>query len=213
MVKLLRQIDKSTKWLVSATVATVAVIWTDKEDVGVPYYILAAVITAVAGKGLKRVLAVSRPEGAPSRVTGDASEYGMPSSHAVSASFLAFAACIGVFKYTYPYAENGRGPTLQEVQSAFCFGPNRIAYLGLELAGCFVAALRVVVGHHTVPQAIVGYCFGTSMAVLAAYIDFEVYNGISSSLTRSEKDFLIIAFMMASVLFAVKYVRKWARSH
>ena len=98
-----------------------------------------SILTSLAGKLLKRLLAHARPAGARK------ADPGMPSSHAVSLGYLATYAASALFA---------------RVSSRHLLWPAALQATGLALT-----ALRVVLGYHTVPQVVVGYAFGGCSAV------------------------------------------------
>jgi dolichyldiphosphatase len=98
-----------------------------------------SILTSLAGKLLKRLLAHARPAGARK------ADPGMPSSHAVSLGYLATYAASALFASS---------------TSRHLLWPAALQALGLALT-----ALRVVLGYHTVPQVVVGYALGGCAAV------------------------------------------------
>lgn len=132
----LRLLNDATKFFVSL-IALAVLLWLHNAPAALALF--GSVVTSGAGKVLKRVLAHSRPDGAPK------ADHGMPSSHAVSLAYLSTYAAAALLKHVpSPWM-----PVLAGVVVA---------------AGLFLTSLRVVLGFHTLPQVIVGWVFGASCA-------------------------------------------------
>lgn len=77
-----RQLDASTKWLVTLA-QTAAVVW--RHDLASPFMVIGAVLAAYLTTLIKRVVNQRRPPGAPFM------DPGMPSSHALVSTFITIA--------------------------------------------------------------------------------------------------------------------------
>ena len=179
-------LDSSTKWVVTAIVAAVCMVYSRREQVVVPFYVLGALVTAFMGKGLKRILRVARPNASSKR------DYGMPSSHGTSAGYLVTSAGFGI---------------MTQVSSNWVL----VIYVAVHTVGLTVCALRYFAGHHTVPQLAVGYLFGFAMAHIVKYLDSDVLGGVDSASSQQQKDVILLLFVVNVVVFGVKYTRKWLR--
>eukprot|EP00930_Biecheleria_cincta_P058657 TRINITY_DN44463_c0_g1_i1.p1 TRINITY_DN44463_c0_g1~~TRINITY_DN44463_c0_g1_i1.p1 ORF type:complete len:247 (+),score=20.67 TRINITY_DN44463_c0_g1_i1:108-848(+) len=126
---LLRQIDGKTKWIVTfgQTGALIA-----RRDLVSPFMIIGAILAAFLTSAIKRVINQQRPEGALF------TDPGMPSSHALVATFLAVAWTLHL-------------------------GVNVLTCI-LLVAAMSISVLRVVCGHHTIAQILVGAALGCAMA-------------------------------------------------
>ncbi|CAK9052416.1 ABC transporter B family member 23 [Durusdinium trenchii] len=125
-----RRFDASSKWLVTAGATTAIVM---RRDVLSPYITLGGIAASFVTKRIKRVVKQQRPEGSPF------DDPGMPSSHALVATFMAVAWAL-------------------QLQS-------KLASISLLCASALVSVLRVVCGHHTWAQVVVGAVMGSAMAV------------------------------------------------
>lgn len=125
----IRKFDSSSKWLVTAG-ATAAVI--TRRDFLSPYITLGGIAASFLTKRIKLLVKQQRPEGSPF------DDPGMPSSHALVATFMAVGWAL-------------------EVQS-------RAMSAFLLCAAALVSVLRVVCGHHTWAQVIVGALMGIAMS-------------------------------------------------
>lgn len=188
--------DGCTRWIASAAVFTLAVKTASVENVRVPFYILGSILTAFLGKGLKRALAVKRPDGA--RQGG----HGMPSSHANCSSYLATAAGIGVWYYydrpVFPistfaaYSSTatttgsdtrsqgsswmpGGGSVHQVEMDCLSFLISHPIPLLLELACVWVCALRWYGDSHTIPQLAAGYALGKACLFFVLHLDVVIF--------------------------------------
>ncbi|KAJ3402208.1 hypothetical protein HDV05_008662, partial [Chytridiales sp. JEL 0842] len=96
---------------------------------------------------------------------GKPAEYGMPSSHSAATSFFATYASLALLN-TYPNI-----PTVSSVSSwpVILERPEVLAIpaaTALIASAILVAWSRVKIGYHTVAQVVVGYLFGTLVAVV-----------------------------------------------
>jgi len=127
---LLVLVNESTKFVVSAA-ALCVLLW--QRNAAVSVALFGSILASLLGKALKRLLAHARPAGARK------ADPGMPSSHAVSLSYLSCYAAV------------------------CCSGAAERA--ALQALGLSLTALRVVLGYHTVPQVAVGYALGAASAL------------------------------------------------
>ncbi|CAI7848896.1 unnamed protein product [Closterium sp. NIES-53] len=178
-------INDSTKWV--ATVATTVTVLATHNRAAA-WFVVGAVLNVANGKALKRILRHERPETA----RGKKADPGMPSSHALSLSYLSvYAAVAGLQRYGMtPYTVTG-------------------ASLLVSLAA-FLAILRVLLGLHTYAQIAVGWGMGTAMALL--------WSNAASSLPQLPflqqhaawvDGGVAVAGMVMFSLFVLVEVRKW----
>jgi hypothetical protein len=126
---LLSALNKSTKWLVAGwQLAALAL----RRDLVSPFVVIGMVVASFFCSALKSVIGHARP-------SGDASDPGMPSSHALVSAFASTAWAL----------ELGSG-----------------AALGLGAVALSVGALRVVCGDHTWDQVAVGLGAGFVCALV-----------------------------------------------
>lgn len=211
--------DRQCKWIVSTIVFGVCLgnTYVNARTVVVPYFILCALGTAMAGKGLKRLLKQPRPAGAVK------SDHGMPSSHAVSLGFLSTALCVSSFVQIYYYPNNFTS------SGAFFIV---LECLLAQASGVYFSLLRIRHGHHTLAQVCVGYAFGLSCCVVAALANYGGWSPqgavwspnlapkVASHhvggrvdderyVSEIQRVYINAVFVMSSVGFAVRYVRRW----
>lgn len=130
----LEYVNESTKFVVSALAFATLVAF---PNVQTCWCVLGSVVNSLNGKILKKVLNHERPEGA---VKADP---GMPSSHAVSLSFLSvYAAAALIIHGGGTAAAGGVVPPWAVFPGAG----------SLVAAGVFLTWLRVTLGYHTPPQ-------------------------------------------------------------
>lgn len=149
--------DRACKYIVVATTFTVTVTSTpwDGSSCFVPIATGMSVATAIAGKVLKKLINHSRPTGARK------ADPGMPSSHAVALSYLSTAAALGVLWH-----------------NRWVLSPNVAVTMMFAVGmGVYWTVLRVLLGHHTVPQVLVGFVFGMCSAVTVFAVNFVGFDG------------------------------------
>ena len=198
LVSCLSYINESTKFLVSgAALATLVA----RPEVAVVWCLIGSVVNSACGKVLKKLLNEKRPEGAAK------ADPGMPSSHALSLSYLSVYAAAalawrggrdgGAVLFFGP-ARGAPWPV-----SATLVAPGCVALIAL---GVFFTWLRVKLGYHTKPQVVVGYVLGaaTAMAWFAVGEKFVV-----PAATRDAKVVFVLygACLVTSALFAKVAVR------
>ena len=140
----LAYVNESTKFIVSG--ACLAVLLTHP-NVPVCWCLSGSVFNSLNSKLLKRLINESRPEGATKL------DPGMPSSHAVSLSYLStYAACALLL----------RGGGYPDVPGAWPVPPSfvRPGACALVALGVFLTWLRVRLGYHNNAQVCVGYGIG-----------------------------------------------------
>ena len=122
--------NAATKWVVTfaQTGAVVA-----RRDLVAPYIVVGSIGAAFAAKAAKKVINQQRPDGAPF------TDPGMPSSHALVATFAAVAWALTAPCAWTPWAS------------------------ALLAGAATVSVLRVVTGYHTWPQVLVGAGLGTEI--------------------------------------------------
>ena len=175
-------VDKCTKWAVTGLTFAVGCHLTSEDNVLPPYFLLWALCNAVAGKVIKRVLDHRRP------ATSRKKTPGMPSSHANSLACLGSMAGLALWTYagvTSPLA---------------CALPVLIA------AG--LTALRVVEGHHTVPQVLAGWAMGSVSAVLSFQAEARVVH-VNERPREARLGLVTVALVLAAIAGA-KAVRTWS---
>ena len=142
-------VNESTKFLVSGT--ALAVLLTHP-SVHVVWCMIGSVVNSLGGKALKKALNHERPDGAAK------ADPGMPSSHAVSLSYMSVYAAAALLP---------RAAAFPQIQGAWpvpewSAEPLAAALIAL---GLFFTWLRVALGYHTVPQVVVGYVLGAGVAL------------------------------------------------
>eukprot|EP00759_Apiculatamorpha_spiralis_P054082 PhF_6_TR6815/c0_g1_i1/m.9806 len=182
-MSILAFIDRSSKWVVSISVALTAIIATT--TLPPPYEITPAVYIALSlwnatfSKILKRIINSARPPG--SRKV----DPGMPSSHAMSLGYLTAGAVSGALWLQLPY----------------------VVCVGVTSVGMLFAGLRVYMGHHTIPQVIVGYVVGWCHFLCLRYVDVQ-YVRVTEWSQRS-KEVALSGCVVVCVLYAVTFSVKW----
>ncbi|CAI5483205.1 unnamed protein product [Closterium sp. Yama58-4] len=185
LLHVLSVINDSTKWV--ATVATaVTVIATHNRAAA--WFVVGAVLNVANGKALKRILRHERPETA----RGKKADPGMPSSHALSLSYLSVYGAVAALQRfgMTPYTITG-------------------ASLLVSLAA-FLAILRVVLGLHTPAQIAVGWVMGTAVALLWSHAASSLPQLPFLQQHAAWVDAgVVVAGMVMFSLFVLVEVRKW----
>jgi dolichyldiphosphatase len=121
----LRLIDRGTKYVVSFAVL-IAVLRTGLSPRAC-YDVIGSILSSILNKALKRVLNVTRPDGAAK------TDPGMPSSHANSLGFLATTAAIHSGNRTLAFVVSGLGAFLAylRVHSGYHTFPQVLVGFGL----------------------------------------------------------------------------------
>lgn len=176
---LLLKANAATKWLVTAaqTGAVVA-----RRDLTAPYIVVGSIGAAFATKALKVAINQQRPAGAPF------TDPGMPSSHALVATFAAAA---------WALALRAASP---------------IAALLLLLSAAAVSVLRVVTGYHTWPQIAVGAGLGAASATLWMRLGAALIATVPLT-TRAMYAAVYAAYVGGSALFVAKKMREWSAKY
>ena len=145
----LAYVNESTKFIVSG--ACLAVLLTHP-NVPVCWCLSGSVFNSLNSKLLKRLINESRPEGATKL------DPGMPSSHAVSLSYLSTYAASALLL---------RGGGYPGVSGAWPVSPSlvRPGAFALVALGVFLTWLRVHLGYHNNAQVCVGYGIGAVTAL------------------------------------------------
>lgn len=170
--RVVRQANAATKWVVTAA-QTGAVI--GRRDLVAPYIVVGSIGAAFATKALKVAINQQRPPGAPF------TDPGMPSSHALVATFAAAA-----------WALTLRQPAGQAL---------------LMLSAAVVSVLRVATGYHTWAQIGVGAGLGAASAALWMHLGRQwMQLGLSP---RAAYMAVYAAYLGGSVLFVGKKMREW----
>lgn len=125
----IRTLNSSTKWLVTA--AQTFAVWYRRDFIA-PFIVVGAILATFGTTVLKRLINQQRPAGAPF------TDPGMPSSHALVATFAAVAWAL-------------------HFQAAW-------ARVTLLASAALVSVLRVVCGYHSWAQIVVGTLVGASTA-------------------------------------------------
>lgn len=157
-----RWVDRSCSAVVSFAVIGVNLYYVrpNADSVAVAVMTSACCVTAALSKVLKRVIGQARPSGAPKLSPG------MPSNHATTLSFLAVMACAGLWR---AHRVNGGGEGA--VTNLYLTQAAIMAY------SLYATCLRVWCGHHTYPQVVVGYTFGTACACAVLGMNYAGYTG------------------------------------
>jgi dolichyldiphosphatase len=179
-------INESTKWVVSGMAFAILL---GRRDEITAWCIIGGVISAIICRFLKFAINASRPAAARKK------DPGMPSSHACTLGFLSM----------YPFLmvlESSKSSTnaLSMVTLA----------LALPLGGLFLTSLRVLLGYHTIPQVIVGWCLGSSIAF--TWLHFGLQIALPFLMSHVVGRYLLLGLTCAFVaLFAIKNVMRWRK--
>jgi membrane-associated phospholipid phosphatase len=163
-----------TKWLVVAAQTTAVV---TRRDFASPYIVVGSIGASFGAHALKRLINQQRPDGAPFI------DPGMPSSHALVATFAASAWAV-------------------HLQRAG-------ASVALLASAAVVSGLRVVTGCHTWAQVIVGIAVGAAGAL--AWMGLGVASGLTPPGAASTAALAIMysVYLGGSALFVVRKMDKW----
>jgi len=172
-------LNEATKFVVSATALATLLHY---RSAGVAWALFGSILTSLAGKLLKRLLAHARPAGARK------ADPGMPSSHAVSLSYLSTYASVSLLE----------GAPGQE-----------LAACALQALGVSLTALRVVLHYHTVPQVVLGYGFGAGAALMLHRLSLALLPPLQAA--PNTLSALYTATGLAVALFAAAGARSWAQ--
>ncbi|KPI88360.1 hypothetical protein ABL78_2535 [Leptomonas seymouri] len=205
-------LDQSCCLIVASAVMIIDVyrVFNYTKSICVPVFIANACITAGLSKVLKRCINHSRPPGARK------SSPGMPSNHATVLSFLSvcavFALQICVESTPVPGLTRNNAWRLFPVPAVPDIPASWVKPLQalLIVYSLYLTRLRVVQGHHTVAQVVVGYLFGTGCAVLCLTANYARYGGKQPGGRVDELSFLMKTVVVAAsslvVLIAARSV-------
>lgn len=167
--------NAATKWIVTAA-QTGAVI--TRRDLIAPYIVVGSIGAAFATKALKKAINQQRPDGAPF------TDPGMPSSHALVATFAAAAWAL----------------------TARDYAPLLIA------AAAYVSILRVVTGYHTWAQVGVGAGLGAMWATL--WMQLGRWVSVRHMLAPRAAFALVYGtYLCGSALFVGLKMREWTTDY
>jgi hypothetical protein len=163
-----------TKWLVVAAQTTAVV---TRRDFASPYIVVGSIGASFGAHALKRLINQQRPDGAPFI------DPGMPSSHALVATFAASAWAV-------------------HLQRAG-------ASAALLASAAVVSGLRVATGCHTWAQVLVGIAIGAAGAL--AWMCLGVASGLTPPGAASAGALAVMysLYLGGSALFVVKKMEKW----
>ena len=176
-------INESTKWTVSMAVfATLAV----RRDLVCTLWVFGSIVAAIFCKIMKFAINEARPS------TARKTDPGMPSSHANSLAFLS--------TFISLWAANS-------TSTFFSFS----SFFGIVVApavAVFLTWLRIALGYHSVPQVVVGYSLGASVAVGWWQVCVELVLPILRA--RPELQWWLYAMTTAAIVgFTVDNVSRW----
>ena len=183
-------VNESTKFLVSGT--ALAVLLTHP-NVHVVWCMIGSVVNSLGGKALKKALNHERPDGAAK------ADPGMPSSHAVSLSYMSVYAAAALLRRGGGFPANPGAWPVPEWSAE----PLAAALIAL---GLFFTWLRVALGYHTVPQVVVGYVLGAGVALGWLHVG-ETVVGPAAAADPGTARALYAACIVTSLLFARLAVR------
>ena len=161
-----------TKWLVVAAQTTAVV---TRRDFAAPYIVVGSIGASYTAHALKKAINQRRPEGSP------LIDPGMPSSHALVATFAAAAWAMQV----------GRRP----------------ATLALGAAAAIVSILRVATGYHTWAQIGVGAATGAAGA--RAWMTLGAGLTPCGAATRPAVRTIYAFYLLGSAAFITQKMEKW----
>ena len=176
--KFIMSANAATKWLVVAAQTSAVVV---RRDVIAPYIVVGSIGSAFVCKKLKKAFNQQRPAGAPF------TDPGMPSSHALVATFAAAAWALHQRQYAATAAAAALWPPL------------------LLAGAAIVALLRVATGYHTWAQIGVG----SGLGVVGA----TAWMGAGHALlARRALSPLAVwaAYLGGSFIFITKAMAKWS---
>ncbi|CAE7369632.1 LPPE2 [Symbiodinium sp. CCMP2592] len=164
-----RKLDASSKWLVTAGQTAAVVI---RHDILSPYIVLGGIAASLFTAKIKRIVNQRRPPGSP------LTDPGMPSSHALVATFMSVAWATQV--------QSGRTSAL------------------LLASAILISVLRVICGHHTWAQVGVGATAGTLLSLAWMLLGQDIIR----SPTSLETKVVYALYIIFSALFLAKQFRK-----
>ncbi|CAE7610971.1 LPPE2 [Symbiodinium pilosum] len=165
----IRKLDASSKWLVTAGQTAAVVI---RHDVLSPYIVLGGIAASLLTAKIKRIVNQRRPAGSP------LTDPGMPSSHALVATFMSVA-------------------WVTQIQSS-------MISMMLLASAVLISVLRVICGHHTWAQVGVGTAVGTVLSLVWMVLGQDIIRSPKSLETKV----VYVMYAALSVLFLAKQIRK-----
>ena len=179
-------INESTKWVVSGMAFAILL---GRRDEITAWCIIGGVISAIICRFLKFAINASRPAAARKK------DPGMPSSHACTLGFLSMYPFLMVLES----AKSSADPLIMVTLA-----------VTVPLGGLFLTSLRVLLGYHTIPQVIVGWCLGSSIAFI--WLHFGLQIALPLLMSHAVGRYLLLCLTCAFVaLFAVKNVMRWRK--
>eukprot|EP00457_Paulinella_chromatophora_P018030 gb/GEZN01019227.1/.p1 GENE.gb/GEZN01019227.1/~~gb/GEZN01019227.1/.p1 ORF type:complete len:220 (-),score=18.91 gb/GEZN01019227.1/:45-704(-) len=208
----LEWINDQTRWIYVVSVLGYFLV---DPSIHTCYALTGAVVAAVIGKGMKKLINQSRPHKAQEK------DPGMPSSHANCIAYLSLypslQMVITLAQPTFPPAAaphrllslvSSAQPTSFITRTQWHYS---VASFVLG-AGVFFSWLRVRLHFHTAAQVIAGFCLGSSLAVLWFLCGEELL--LPAAASCPWLDFLVRSLsLVCLVLFCEWYVMKWVRKH
>lgn len=161
----------STKWLVVLAMTSAVV---TRRDFASPFIVVGTITAAFTTQALKKAFNQQRPAGAPF------TDPGMPSSHALVATFAATAWAIELH--------------------------TRATSIALALAAATVSVLRVAVGYHTWAQIGVGTAFGVAGAPAWMALGAVLTQRLQP---RTAMVAIYACYVSGSVVFVLKKMSSW----
>ena len=183
-LRILERINNATKWVVSALAFVILV---GRRDEMTAWCIVGGVLSAFICRALKYGINASRP------VTSRKKDPGMPSSHACTLGFLSVFASLAIFLKSAAFSLN-----------------NCVSILSIPALGLLLTSLRVLLGYHTVPQVVVGWMLGSSIAVVWHRLGVLVVMPVLESSVVVQMALAVVTVIVV-VLFAVKNVMRWMK--
>lgn len=129
-----------TKWVVVVSMSAIVLY---RNDISSVLFALGSILNSILGKFLKRLIKQSRPDGATK------CDPGMPSSHAISLSFISIAILVNVVKFSH-----------------LNFSWSLAGALIVVFLGAVASWWRIAAGYHTVSQVFAGWILGAFDAVI-----------------------------------------------
>ena len=171
--------NAATKWVVTAA-QTGAVV--SRRDLVAPYIVIGSILAAFGTKRLKKIINQQRPTGSPF------TDPGMPSSHALVATFAATAWAL-------------------HLRHAPLLSP-----LVLMGSAALVSWMRVATGYHSWPQVSVGAVLGAGGAAawMAAGAMLVARNALSP---RTAAAVIYTTYIGGSVAFVSQKMRTWSADY
>ena len=164
--------NAATKWVVVAAQTTAVL---TRQDFVSPYIVIGSIAAAFGTAALKRIINQQRPAGAPF------TDPGMPSSHALVATFAATAWAIQL-----------QDPIIRSL---------------LVAVAATISILRVATGYHTWPQVGVGSLLGAGGAW--AWMVLNPTAGVAAPGPLAMGT-VYASYVLGSALFVLRKMRSWS---